>query len=45
MYQRTVREWEKQRSRLENEYRELVSRVDYLSDEVPHHFSLQYSDL
>ncbi|KAF7967756.1 hypothetical protein HWV62_11325 [Athelia sp. TMB] len=34
MYQRTVNEWERQRSRLEMEHGELMSRVDYLSDEI-----------
>ncbi|KAI3621196.1 sad1-unc-like c-terminal [Moniliophthora roreri] len=34
MYQRTTKELEKQRRRMEMEYRELVSRVDYLSDEI-----------
>jgi hypothetical protein len=34
MYQRTVNEWERQRNRLEMEHGELMSRVDYLSDEV-----------
>lgn len=34
MYQRTVHEWERQRNRLEMEHGELMSRVDYLSDEV-----------
>lgn len=34
MYQRTVTEWERQRNRLEMEHGELMSRVDYLSDEV-----------
>jgi len=34
MYQRTVHEWERQRLRLELEHGELLSRVNYLSDEV-----------
>lgn len=34
MYQRTITEWERQRNRLEMEHGELLSRVDYLSDEV-----------
>jgi len=34
MYHRTVQEWEKQRHRLEMDYGELKSRVNYLSDEV-----------
>jgi hypothetical protein len=34
MYQRTIAEWERQRNRLEMEHGELMSRVDYLSDEV-----------
>ncbi|KAK7025568.1 hypothetical protein VNI00_015921 [Paramarasmius palmivorus] len=34
MYQRNTKELEKQRRRLEMEYNELVSRVDYLSDEI-----------
>jgi hypothetical protein len=34
MYQRTVKEWERQRHRLEMEHWELMSRVDYLADEV-----------
>jgi hypothetical protein len=34
MYQRTVHEWEKRQHRLQMEYGELVSRVEYLSDEV-----------
>ena len=34
MYQRTVKEWEQQKQRLEMEHGELMSRVDYLADEV-----------
>jgi hypothetical protein len=34
MYQRTITEWERQRNRLEMEHGELMSRVNYLSDEV-----------
>ncbi|KAG9308814.1 UNC-like C-terminal-domain-containing protein [Chiua virens] len=34
MYQRTVHEWERQRLRLELEQGELLSRVNYLTDEV-----------
>ncbi|KAF8835940.1 hypothetical protein BDN67DRAFT_974774 [Paxillus ammoniavirescens] len=34
MYQRTVHEWERQRLRLELEHGELLSRVNYLSDEI-----------
>ncbi|KIJ59034.1 hypothetical protein HYDPIDRAFT_118855 [Hydnomerulius pinastri MD-312] len=34
MYQRTVHEWERQRLRLELEHGELLSRVNYLTDEV-----------
>ncbi|KAF9240646.1 hypothetical protein BU15DRAFT_61319 [Melanogaster broomeanus] len=34
MYQRTVHEWERQRLRLQVEHGELLSRVNYLSDEV-----------
>ncbi|KAF9220284.1 hypothetical protein BS17DRAFT_787861 [Gyrodon lividus] len=34
MYQRTVHEWEKQRLRLQLEHGELLSRVNYLSDEI-----------
>ncbi|EGN97942.1 hypothetical protein SERLA73DRAFT_169048 [Serpula lacrymans var. lacrymans S7.3] len=34
MYQRTVHEWERQRRRLEIEHGELMSRVNYLADEV-----------
>jgi len=34
MYQRTVHEWERQRLRLEFEHGELLSRVNYLADEV-----------
>ncbi|KAJ7599883.1 UNC-like C-terminal-domain-containing protein [Mycena floridula] len=33
-YQRRVTEWEQQRLRLESEYRELMSKVDYLSEEI-----------
>ncbi|KAL0064276.1 hypothetical protein AAF712_008720 [Marasmius tenuissimus] len=33
-FQRNYREWEKQRRRLEKRNNELVSRVDYLSDEI-----------
>lgn len=33
-FQRTINEWETQRDRLEMDYRELMSRVDYLSDEI-----------
>ncbi|KAL0573982.1 hypothetical protein V5O48_007974 [Marasmius crinis-equi] len=32
--QRNAREWEKQRRRLEKQYYEMVSKVDYLSDEI-----------
>ncbi|KAG2126550.1 UNC-like C-terminal-domain-containing protein [Suillus clintonianus] len=34
MYQRTVHEWERQRLRLEFEHGELLSRVNYLAEEV-----------
>ncbi|KAG1727066.1 UNC-like C-terminal-domain-containing protein [Suillus paluster] len=34
MYQRTVQEWERQRLRLEFEHGELLSRVNYLAEEV-----------
>jgi hypothetical protein len=34
MYQRTVHEWEKRQHRLQMDYGELVSRVEYLTDEV-----------
>jgi hypothetical protein len=34
MYQRTVQEWERQRRRFELEHGELISRVNYLADEV-----------
>ncbi|KAG2338245.1 hypothetical protein BDR05DRAFT_992708 [Suillus weaverae] len=34
MYQRTVHEWERQRLRLEFEHSELLSRVNYLTEEV-----------
>ncbi|KAG2121548.1 UNC-like C-terminal-domain-containing protein [Suillus cothurnatus] len=34
MYQRTVHEWERQRLRLEFEHSELLSRVNYLAEEV-----------
>ncbi len=34
MYQKTLREWDKQRLRIEMDYRELANRVDYLSNEV-----------
>ncbi|KIK85962.1 hypothetical protein PAXRUDRAFT_831944 [Paxillus rubicundulus Ve08.2h10] len=34
MYQRTVHDWERQRLRLELEHGELLSRVNYLSDEI-----------
>ena len=34
MYQRTIKEWERQKQRLEMEHGELMSRVDYLADEV-----------
>lgn len=33
-YQRAMREWEKQRRRIEMDYRELSNRVEYLSYEV-----------
>ncbi|KAJ7776803.1 UNC-like C-terminal-domain-containing protein [Mycena maculata] len=34
MHARTLREWERQRSQGEAEYRELMRRVEYLSDEI-----------
>ncbi|KAK0460009.1 UNC-like C-terminal-domain-containing protein [Desarmillaria tabescens] len=34
MYQKTLREWDKQRLRIEMDYRELANRVDYLSNEI-----------
>jgi hypothetical protein len=34
MYQRTLLEWERQKNRLDIQYGELLSRVDYLADEV-----------
>jgi hypothetical protein len=34
MYQRTVHEWEKRQRQLQMDYGELMSRVEYLSDEV-----------
>jgi hypothetical protein len=37
MYQRTVHEWERQRLRLEFEHSELLSRVNYLAEEVGFH--------
>ncbi|KAF7365626.1 V-type proton ATPase proteolipid subunit [Mycena venus] len=33
-YARTLLEWEKQRKRVDAEYRELMRRVEYLSDEI-----------
>lgn len=33
-YQRTVHEWEKRQHRLQMEYGELMSRVEYLTDEI-----------
>ncbi|KAK0487106.1 UNC-like C-terminal-domain-containing protein [Armillaria novae-zelandiae] len=34
MYQKTLREWDKQRLRIEMDYRELATKVDYLSNEI-----------
>ncbi|KAK0185688.1 UNC-like C-terminal-domain-containing protein [Armillaria mellea] len=34
MYQKTLREWDKQRLRIEMDYRELANKVDYLSNEI-----------
>ncbi|KAG7444169.1 uncharacterized protein BT62DRAFT_1077975 [Guyanagaster necrorhizus] len=34
MYQKSLREWDKQRLRIEMDYRELANRVDYLSNEI-----------
>ncbi|KAF8895228.1 UNC-like C-terminal-domain-containing protein [Infundibulicybe gibba] len=34
MYQRAVQDWEKQREQIQLEYKELLSRVDFLSGEV-----------
>ncbi|KAK0201509.1 UNC-like C-terminal-domain-containing protein [Desarmillaria ectypa] len=34
MYQKTLGEWDKQRLRIEMDYRELANRVDYLSNEI-----------
>lgn len=34
MYARSMHEWERQRKRLDTEFGELISRVDYLADEV-----------
>ena len=45
MYQRTVHEWERQRLRLEFEHGELLSRVNYLSEEVNATFLLGYVPL
>ena len=39
-YQRKVREWEQQQRQLHMEYKELVTRVEYLSDEVRNKQSL-----
>ncbi|PFH54020.1 hypothetical protein AMATHDRAFT_805 [Amanita thiersii Skay4041] len=33
-YQRTVQEWERQRGQMQVEYRELLTMVEYLSDEI-----------
>ncbi|KAF8194337.1 UNC-like C-terminal-domain-containing protein [Mycena galopus ATCC 62051] len=33
-YARTLLEWEKQRKRVDSEYRELIRRVEHLSDEI-----------
>ncbi|KAJ3747670.1 UNC-like C-terminal-domain-containing protein [Lentinula detonsa] len=33
-FQRSLIEWENQRKKLENDYNELVARVEYLSDEI-----------
>lgn len=45
MYQRTVHEWEMQRLRLEFEHGQLLSRVNYLSDEVDPAFLLCHVSL
>lgn len=42
MYQRTVHDWEKRQHRLQMEYGELMSRVEYLSDEVGLYFTSCY---
>ncbi len=34
MFSRTVKEWEKYRNRADNQYVELMHRVNYLADEV-----------
>ncbi|KAK0222162.1 UNC-like C-terminal-domain-containing protein [Armillaria fumosa] len=34
IYQKTLREWDKQRLRIEMDYRELAHKVDYLSNEI-----------
>ncbi|KAJ6624363.1 UNC-like C-terminal-domain-containing protein [Mycena sp. CBHHK59/15] len=34
MYSRTLLEWERHRKRVDAEYRELIRRVEYLSDEI-----------
>src|ERR1700722_2284146 len=43
MYQRTLLEWERQKNRLDVQYGELLSRVDFLADEVRLYFLSQAS--